>query len=99
MTNDENRPDGLCGNCDHYTSCIFLRDTKVVIHACEEYSCSHRLTESRNAEMPQRAEQKVPATIESINNRDMGLCTNCENRKTCIYPNVEGGVWHCSDYC
>lgn len=99
MTNDENRPAGLCANCDNYTSCIFLRDTKVEIHACEEYSCSHSSTESKNFVLPLHAEQKTPFTNESISSRNMGLCINCENRKTCMYPNVDGGVWHCSDYC
>jgi hypothetical protein len=27
-----------------------------------------------------------------------GLCINCANRKRCLYPKPEGGVWHCEEY-
>lgn len=27
-----------------------------------------------------------------------GLCVNCANRETCLYPKPEGGVWHCEEY-
>ncbi len=27
-----------------------------------------------------------------------GLCMNCENRKDCLLPKSEGGVWHCGEY-
>jgi hypothetical protein len=26
------------------------------------------------------------------------LCSNCEDRHTCIYPKPAGGVWHCEEY-
>jgi len=28
----------------------------------------------------------------------LGLCVNCEDRETCIYPKPEGGVWRCEEY-
>ena len=27
-----------------------------------------------------------------------GLCVNCANRETCLFPKSEGGVWHCEEY-
>jgi hypothetical protein len=27
-----------------------------------------------------------------------GLCVNCANRYTCLFPKSEGGVWHCEEY-
>ena len=27
-----------------------------------------------------------------------GLCVNCANRHTCLFPKSEGGVWHCEEY-
>jgi hypothetical protein len=27
-----------------------------------------------------------------------GLCVNCANRHTCLFPKPEGGVWHCEEY-
>ncbi|HTS66225.1 MAG TPA: hypothetical protein VMS37_25420 [Verrucomicrobiae bacterium] len=28
----------------------------------------------------------------------LGLCSNCDNRETCVYPKPEGGVWRCEEY-
>ena len=28
----------------------------------------------------------------------MGLCMNCEERKSCTFPKTHGGVWHCEEY-
>jgi hypothetical protein len=28
----------------------------------------------------------------------LGLCRNCENRRTCAFPKPEGGIWHCEEY-
>jgi len=28
----------------------------------------------------------------------LGLCVNCEDRETCVYPKPDGGVWHCEEY-
>jgi len=27
-----------------------------------------------------------------------GLCVNCANRETCLFPKSEGGVWHCEEF-
>ena len=27
-----------------------------------------------------------------------GLCSICEDRKTCTFIKPEGGVWHCEEY-
>lgn len=28
----------------------------------------------------------------------MGLCVDCDNRNTCIFPKHEGGIWRCGEY-
>ena len=28
----------------------------------------------------------------------VGLCGNCDERKTCIFAKAESGVWHCEEY-
>lgn len=33
------------------------------------------------------------------NNQSEGLCCNCTNRASCAMRLVEGGVWHCEEYC
>ena len=30
--------------------------------------------------------------------RYRGLCSNCEERRSCAFPKPEGGVWHCEEY-
>ena len=35
----------------------------------------------------------------AIPGRMKGLCINCDNRASCLFPIVEGGVWRCEEYC
>jgi hypothetical protein len=28
----------------------------------------------------------------------MGICSNCDNCRTCVFPKPEGGIWHCEEY-
>jgi hypothetical protein len=47
-------------------------------------------------------EQSSPSSkpgIEAIPGRMKGLCLNCANRASCLFPIVEGGVWYCEEYC
>ena len=30
--------------------------------------------------------------------RYKGLCSNCEERRSCTFPKPEGGIWHCEEY-
>lgn len=41
---------------------------------------------------------KNPLTSEDPFHHYKGLCSNCEERATCIYPKPEGGVWHCDEF-
>ena len=34
-----------------------------------------------------------------IRTKHNGLCFDCENKDDCCLTAVEGGVWHCEEYC
>lgn len=46
-----------------------------------------------------RSSQASKPGIEEIPGRMKGLCINCDNRVSCKFRIVEGGVWHCEEYC
>jgi len=47
----------------------------------------------------ERSFQSSKPGIEVIPGRMKGLCINCDNRTSCKFSIVEGGVWHCEEYC
>jgi hypothetical protein len=68
----------------------------MVFH-CEEFDGGEPLPRKTVG----KAEPQRPAlsTIEEKNSvRLIGLCSNCDNRGTCVFPKPEGGVWHCEEY-
>jgi hypothetical protein len=48
--------------------------------------------------MPGGLKGKQENGYESIPGRNMGLCMNCENRTTCRFSIVDGGIWFCEEY-
>jgi len=49
-----------------------------------------------STEPAKQRETKKPAMKQKAD--FAGLCIDCENRGTCIYAKVSGGVWHCEEY-
>jgi len=87
----------LCSTCKNILKCTFQRDSQKPVLNCEEFeveACPSVKT---------AGEEKSPVTT-SVNpeNEDagkfMGLCSNCDNRKTCVFPKSQGGIWHCEEY-
>lgn len=81
---------GVCAACKYDPDCIYEALSRGVILQCEQFEM----------ELPRPA---VPtASLQARDAMDTngykGLCSNCENRKTCIYPKPEGGVWRCEEY-
>jgi len=90
---------GLCSNCKHTSTCTYPRDPNRPVTQCEEYGCSEPA--------PAVAKPKAGSspgcsgdsnTQEQEQTRHVGLCCNCANRDTCVFPKPEGGVWHCQEY-
>ena len=47
----------------------------------------------------ERLPQSSKSGIKVIPGRMKGLCMNCDDRVLCQFPIVDGGVWHCEEYC
>lgn len=88
---------GLCSTCVNAPGCTFPRSPGKAVFHCEEFD--------GGAPLPTKTVRKAgPRQTASATNKDkhsarfIGLCSNCENRKTCVFPKPEGGVWHCEEY-
>ncbi len=85
---------GVCSACKYDPGCIYETSSAGVILQCEQFELAFPAqggseTRTRGGAFRYGApDRKEPA----------GLCSNCENRFTCIYPKPEGGVWHCEEY-
>ena len=86
----------LCSTCKHGSTCTFPRDPQRPSFYCEEFEIES-VPAKRKAEedKPQRAASFVTAEESSSL---IGLCRDCENRRTCVFPKPEGGIWHCEEY-
>ena len=88
---------GLCMSCRNASSCTFPRDPAKPAFYCEEFEI-----ETTISIVP--PEKEKPLSIDSSAAKDkdstefIGLCSDCEGRKTCTFPKSEGGVWHCEEY-
>jgi hypothetical protein len=85
---------GVCAACKHDPECIYEDISRGVVLQCEQFEMGFREQPARPAPVRARAESgRVKDT-----NGYAGLCSNCDNRETCIYPKPEGGVWRCEEY-
>ena len=89
---------GLCSNCTHAPACTYPRNSGQPVLQCEEYDCAPAPVAGANrAGKPSKARSQRRATSQS-GDRVPGLCANCDNVRTCTFPRLEGGVWHCEEY-
>ena len=81
-------PDGgLCLRCASAPGCVARRTRPPGCTECADF-VGHEATP---VALPrERAAAPRP--------RLRGLCTNCELRETCTYPEKGQGVWTCEDY-
>ena len=93
--NIENR--NICFTCKNAMSCTFQRDPQKSVFDCEEFEfVTYPSVKTIRKDEP-------PETI-SVNAEDedsgkfIGLCSNCNTRKTCITSMPKGGIWHCEEY-
>lgn len=91
VSTDKRLPQGLCTSCMHAQTCMYLKKQELPVFHCEEFEIA-----------PVSGHKYREATLQSTpserQTRYRGLCSNCENRETCIYADTEGGVWHCEMY-
>ena len=85
----------LCSNCKNISKCTFSNDSNRPAFYCEEFEIE---------EMPSlnitKKDRTPPMNSHLAKNSSgfSGLCSDCENRRTCKFPRLEGGVWHCEEY-
>jgi len=93
-----NQHSGLCLSCRNALTCTFLRDPNEAVLQCDEFDGFESFLRK-----PKSFSQKSMMDFKSNpGKKDLygtkGLCSVCEDRKTCTYPKPEGGVWHCEEY-
>jgi len=87
----------LCFNCSNAADCTFQKDRQKPSLYCEEFeiaTCPSVKT-TRKDRSPQTSSID---TEDDDSGKLIGLCSNCGNRRTCTFPNPEGGIWHCEEY-
>jgi hypothetical protein len=88
---------GLCSTCKHADACASSRDPDELVLHCEEFEVEGPLPMAV-AGKERAARNRPPVTQNEDSAEHYGLCRNCENRETCLFPKPEGGIWHCEEY-
>ncbi len=79
----------LCANCKNAPTCTFPKDPDKPSLYCEEFEIE---------ELPHKKIIDSHFNKEKGTSGLKGLCSDCENYKTCGFPKPEGGIWHCEEY-
>lgn len=80
---------GVCLACKFDPDCIYEARSSSVILQCEQFQMGFR--KSAAQVRPMHEDPKDSKAYP-------GLCSNCDNRASCIYPKPEGGIWRCEEY-
>jgi hypothetical protein len=86
----------LCSTCKHASTCTFLGDPQRPSFYCEEFEIES-VPAKRKTEEDKLQPTASFGTAEESGSL-IGLCRDCENRQTCVFPKSEGGIWHCEEY-
>jgi hypothetical protein len=87
----------LCSSCKNAAGCTFQKDRQKPALYCEEFE----IDTCPSAEIAEK-EKPLPTISVDVEDKDsgkfIGLCSNCNKRRTCVFPKPEGGIWHCEEY-
>ena len=86
----ESKYHGLCETCEHDSTCMLRRSTKLEIIECEEFSIQPVAYKPNPVHIGQGTDTAEAAR--------MGLCANCINVATCGFPNARRGVQQCEEH-
>jgi len=94
----------ICQTCIHASECVHYQNSQIAckpIWFCENFDVKTALKVAENEEiyLEEGSSQSSKPGTKAIPGRMKGLCINCDNRASCLFPIVEGGVWHCEEYC
>ena len=88
---------GVCLACKFDPDCIYEAAAGgLVILQCEQFEMGF-LESSEPPSTHENPFSDIPHRGRE-SSAYQGLCSNCDNRETCIYPKPEGGVWRCEEY-
>jgi hypothetical protein len=84
----------LCSTCSYAPGCMNQANEESRVFQCEEFAIPPTPS-------PTFVESIVGTNGNNFTSGDKseGLCCNCGNRSDCGMRLVEGGVWHCEEYC
>ena len=85
---------GVCAACKYDPDYIYEALSGGVILQCEQFELAFPAQVAR----PTSARPRAWSGNAKDTGGYAGLCSNCENRSSCVYPKPEGGVWHCDEY-
>jgi len=85
---------GVCASCKNEPGCMYLSKSDGIILQCGQFE----MYMPPPAAPPIRRDVRTPQADGNGSKKLAGLCQNCDNRDSCIYPKPEGGVWRCEEY-
>jgi hypothetical protein len=90
----------LCSTCLYSPSCVNRGRPAGRVFECEEFFVPGGTGPARRQRIlaPQEAASGNGASRRR-GAKSEGLCFDCGNRPSCGMKTVEGGVWHCEEYC
>ena len=91
---------GICSSCKSASTCTYTKDPRRPVLQCEEfegYEPRPMRPIAKNILLTTAPEFRANAE-EKNSGKYKGLCSICEDRKTCTFMKPEGGVWHCEEY-
>ena len=87
----------LCSNCKNDSDCTFKKERQKPSFYCEEFEVAE--SPPIKVTKKERTAANTPVDDEEADSsKFIGLCSNCDNRRTCTFPKPEGGIWHCEEY-
>jgi len=93
---------GICSTCNNRPECRSFQNSiqkNSPVLNCEEFDSFVPGIEIDADENGKKGSYKSLDPIgKMVPKRSIGLCVNCEARKTCMLPFPAGGVLHCEEY-
>jgi len=86
----------LCHSCKNAVDCHFREHCQQPSFYCEEFE----IGKGPFAETIEKAKSLPAYSLDADEeiSKSLGLCSNCESRRSCTFLKPEGGVWHCEEY-
>jgi hypothetical protein len=87
---------GLCMTCNNQPTCYYHARRGPALF-CELFDNYVPPAVRTFHEEPSLLE-KQSGPPQPVEEKLVGLCMNCDHRKSCMHDKPASGVWHCEDY-